>query len=371
MNLVDFIAHTTCADVSLSEKLREEVLEYNKELLGGRLAGNRRVLLIGGSGYIGAVMTSELLKCGYTVRNFDNHTYGQDVIPNCFVHEPRYEYVSGSICNTESFRDALEGVNDVVLLAGLVGDPITKKYPDESLQINGTGVRTIIDALDGHGLENVIFVSTCSNYGLMADGKLADEESDLNPLSTYAEEKVAGEKHLLSKNGSVDYSATVLRFATAFGLSPRMRFDLTVNQFSRELFRGDELLVFDAETWRPYCHTMDFTRLVRRVLETPNHRTGFEVFNAGDDNNNATKQMIVDKVLEVVGERKVEYQEHGSDPRNYRVNFGKVREKLEFHAKYRILDGVREIVDSHERGFFSMEPASDSLFGNYSLQRGF
>ena len=284
------------------------------------------------------------------------------------MHDGCYEFVGGNICDPNAVERALDEVDDVVLLAGLVGDPITKKYPVESEKINGTGVRSFIDRLAGRGLENVIFVSTCSNYGLMTGDELATEEADLNPLSTYAEEKVAAEEHLLSKADSADYSGTVLRFATAFGLSPRMRFDLTVNQFTRELYRDDELLVFDADTWRPYCHTMDFTRLVRRVLESPNERSRFEIFNAGDEKNNATKQTIVDQVLEVVGERKVEYQEHGSDPRNYRVDFSKVRNMLEFEAKYSIVDGIKEISDAHKRGYFPLGAESDKEFGNYVLR---
>ena len=243
-------------------------------------------------------------------------------------------------------------MTDVVILAGLVGDPITKKYPEESLAVNGHGVRQLIDELDGRGLENVIFVSTCSNYGLMPEGVLATETSVLSPLSTYAEEKVAAEKHLLSKNGEVDYSATVLRFATAFGLSPRMRFDLTVNQFTQELLSGDELLVFDADTWRPYCHVKDFSKLMRRVLELPNERSSFMVFNAGGDENNATKQMIIDMVLKEVPDGVVRYQEHGSDPRNYRVDFSLVREHMGFYPDWSISNGISEIASSVRSGFF-------------------
>ena len=108
---------------------------------------------------------------------------------------------------------------------------------------------------------------------------------------------------ILSLKDKTDMNPTILRFATAFGLSPRMRFDLTVSEFTRDLAMGNDLMVYDAETWRPYCHVMDFSRLIQIVLDSPNHKVAFEVFNAGGDVNNATKQMIVnflialDKVL--------------------------------------------------------------------------
>ena len=152
------------------------------------------------------------------------------------------------------------------ILAGLVGDPITKKFPYEAHDINDIALRGCIDQLNGRGLNKVIFVSTCSNYGLIQDDVLADEDFELTPLSLYAKSKVGAEKHLLSLKGQTDYHPTILRFATAFGLAPRMRFDLTVNEFTREVAEGNELVVYDAHTWRPYCHVRDFARLIGRVL---------------------------------------------------------------------------------------------------------
>ena len=129
----------------------------------------------------------------------------------------------------------------------------------------------------------MIFISTCSNYGIIEEGSLADEDFELKPLSLYAKSKVSAERFLLAQAGNVDYAATVLRFATAFGLAPRMRFDLTVNEFVKDLYEKGEILVYDADTWRPYCHVNDFARLVRVVLEAPSDAINFEVFNAGGE----------------------------------------------------------------------------------------
>ena len=160
---------------------------------------------------------------------------------------------------------------------------------------------------------------------------------------------------------------TILRFATAFGLSPRMRFDLTVSEFTRDLALGKELLVYDAHTWRPYCHLQDFARLIQMVIEAPAEKVSFEVFNAGGDVNNATKQMIVDAIFEKFPDGKVQYQEHGNDPRNYRVSFEKVKSVLGFEPKYTIQDGINELIEAINKHVFDHVDENKNLFGNYEI----
>jgi nucleoside-diphosphate-sugar epimerase len=159
----------------------------------------------------------------------------------------------------------------------------------------------------------------------------------------------------------------VLRFATAFGLSPRMRFDLTVSEFTRELYLGHELLVFDAYTWRPYCHVQDLSAAIRCVLEAKRDGVHFEVFNVGGESNNFTKQMIVDEIMRQVPEGKVQYQEHGSDPRNYRVSFKKIREHLGFSIQYSIRRGVEELLKALREGLFDNVESQSCWFGNYKI----
>jgi nucleoside-diphosphate-sugar epimerase len=269
--------------------------------------------------------------------------------------------------NPVDMERALKDVRHVVILAGLVGDPITKKYPQESRAINLQGVRTLLDGLKGKNLERVIFISTCSNYGLIPGNVEATEDYELNPLSLYAKHKVEIEQWLLGLKDKVDYSATVLRFATAFGLSPRMRFDLTVNEFTRELYLGHALLVFDAHTWRPYCHVKDLSEAIRRVLEAGHDRVHFEVFNVGGESNNFTKQMIVDEIMHQVPVGKVKYQEYGSDPRNYRVSFKKIREQLGFSIQYSVRQGVEELLAALREGLFDNVESQRCWFGNYEI----
>jgi nucleoside-diphosphate-sugar epimerase len=146
-----------------------------------------------------------------------------------------------------------------------------------------------------------------------------------------------------------------------------MRFDLTVNEFTRELYLGRELLVFDAHTWRPYCHVSDLSAAVRGVLEAPCDRVHFEIFNVGGDENNFTKRMIVDEILLQVPDGKVKYQEHGSDPRNYRVSFAKIRERLGFAPQVPVRRGVAELLDALRAGLFDQVERQRAWFGNYEI----
>jgi len=328
----------------------------------------KKILIIGGAGYIGTVLTDHLLNAGNQVRSLGLFLYKNNHCVLPYLGGEGYESMYGDLCDPEVMLRALDEITDVVLLAGLVGDPITKKYPEASHNINEIGIKNCIDQLNGLGLDHLVFVSTCSNYGLIEGDQLADENFELKPLSLYAKSKVATEQYILGLNGNVDYTPTVLRFATAFGLSTRMRFDLTVSEFTRELALGRELLVYDANTWRPYCHVRDFGRLIDLVFKAPAEKIAFEVFNAGGEVNNYTKQGIVDAILEQLPNAQVKYKEHGVDTRNYRVDFSKVRKNLNFEPRYTVPDGIKEVLGAFENHSFDHVDEQRNLYGNYELQ---
>ncbi len=328
----------------------------------------KHVLLIGGAGYIGTILSDHFLNAGYRVRSLDLFLYKNNHCVLPYLGREGYEQIYGDFCDSSVLKNVLEGITDVVLLAGLVGDPITKKFPEASQAINDVGIKNCIDQLNGIGLEHLVFVSTCSNYGLIEGNQLADEDYELKPLSLYAKSKVATEQYIMSLKGKVDYTPTVLRFATAFGLSTRMRFDLTVSEFTMELALARELLVYDANTWRPYCHVRDFGRLIDLVFQAPKAKVAFEVFNAGGEVNNYTKQGIVDAILEQLPNAQVKYKEHGVDPRNYRVDFSKVKKILDFNPKYTVPDGIEEVLKAFENHTFDHVDDQRNVFGNYELQ---
>ena len=324
-----------------------------------------KILLVGGEGYIGSVLCRRLLDSGYKVTSMDNFTYGNRTIPLSNIFHQNYKFVNEDMRSHTELENLFKSNDIVVLLAGLVGDPITKLYPKDSKLINDIGVKNIIDLSNQHSVKKFIFISTCSNYGLIKDNEKADENFELKPLSLYANSKVNAENYILSLKDNTDMTATILRFATAFGLSPRMRFDLTISQFARELYFGNELEVFDEKTWRPYCHIIDFARLIIKVIESPEEKVNFEVFNAGSNENNATKKMIVEKILNKIPNGIIKYKEHGSDPRNYRVNFEKVQSTLGFEASKSIDDGIEELIDAFENKIFI---SNNDIYGNYTIE---
>jgi len=327
----------------------------------------KNILLIGGEGYIGSMVSEKLLSADYSVTSFDNFIFCNNLSVLNNFHHPKFRFIYGDIVKKNELEPALKNVDAVILLAGLVGDPITKKYQIQAGLINDEGIRNVIDLCVKHDIYRLIFVSTCSNYGLIEKNNKADEKFKLNPISLYAKSKVNAEKYILSLKGKTLMQPTILRFATAFGLSPRMRFDLTVSEFTRDLAIGKELLVYDAHTWRPYCHVLDFARLIQIVLEAPKEKVSWEVFNAGGEINNATKKMIVDSILKKVPNGKVKYQDHGSDPRNYRVNFNKVKNVLEFEPKYTIEYGISELIFALKEHIFDNVDKNPNFFGNYEI----
>jgi nucleoside-diphosphate-sugar epimerase len=354
-------------DALISESAHLETERFNKIYLGQK----RKVLLVGGAGYIGISIAQSLADNNIDVLIMDNFIYGHMKSIYTVLLSDRIQYVQHDIrSNLDKNFFSDYQVTDIVILAGLVGDPITKKYPNLSAEINNRGVQNFINQANGNNINKLIFISTCSNYGLIKDGEKADENFPLNPLSLYAEDKVNNEQYLTSHRDEFDFSPTILRFATAFGASPRMRFDLTVNEFIYDAFTKKHLEVYDPDTWRPYCHVRDFSKLIMRVLSMEIQKTNFETFNAGGNNNNLTKRHIVEIIAKYIPDLKVDYVVGGSDPRNYVVDFSKVKNKLHFEPTWSVDDGVKELIYFLENGLYLDFPEDRNFYGNYYIEDG-
>ena len=325
------------------------------------------ILLIGGAGYIGPVIAEELLSDGHSVTVLDNLTYDNAFALASCASNKDFRFIQGDMNDEATVKGAATGVTDVVLLGGLVGDPITKKYPVESRLVNDVAVRNCIEILSKCNIEHLVFISTCSNYGLIPDGAFADENYPTAPLSLYAKSKVENEQFLLSGVGPKAPITTVLRFATAFGVAPRMRFDLTINEFTRDIVLGKELLVFDPDTWRPYCHVRDFAEVIRLVLGAPKAIVANQIFNSGSEANNYTKRQIIEIIQGHVPNSNVQFKDHGTDPRNYKVDFSKIRNELGFSARYTVEDGILEVIDGIKSLKFDFDSRNPNYFGNYVL----
>lgn len=303
----------------------------------------QRVLVTGGAGYVGSTLVPQLLARGHRVRVLDSLAHGGGSLLGVWAH-PAFEFVRGDVRDRTTVAAALDGVDAVVHLAAVVGDPACARDTVTATAVNLEGSLSLLDASRRAGVRRFVFASTCSNYGRLPDpGQLADEETALRPVSLYAETKVAVERALLAEPTDGPMAATPLRFATVFGVSPRMRFDLTVNEFTRELLVRRHLVVFGEQFWRPYVHVADVARAVAVVLEAPAARVAGRVFNVGDTGENYRKQDLVELVRVLEPEATVEYVQRTEDPRDYRVCFTRVREELGFRISRTVPDGIREV----------------------------
>jgi nucleoside-diphosphate-sugar epimerase len=329
---------------------------------------SRHVLVVGGAGYIGNVLVRTLLADGNRVRVLDRLIYDHGSAIAGVFEEPGFSFVHGDLCDSADLNRALDGVTDVVLLAAMVGDPVSKAYPELTRKVNVDGAKGVFNAIEGRGIDRFIFTSTCSNYGLRQTDEPATEESELAPVSLYAETKVEFEEFVLGRVGEVDFCPTVLRISTAYGISQRMRFDLTISEFTRTLTIGDELLVYDADTWRPYCHVRDISRAIATAMASPAESVRGEVFNVGHADENFTKRMVVEAVQEHLGgSGKLSFHEGGVDPRNYRVSFDKIQDRLGFESAFRVPVSVGSLVGAIQAGAFPDVDEREQFYSSHTL----
>ena len=266
----------------------------------------KKILVTGAAGYIGSVLVRQLLNKNYKVRGVDALFFGGESLLDIYNH-PNFEFIKGDIRNTELLNSILDGVTDVVHLAAIVGDPACSKQPELARQINWEASKQLFDRCNESGVNKFIFASTCSNYGKMEGDGFVNEDSPLNPVSLYAELKVKFEEYIFETQINDNFSPTALRFSTVYGLSPRMRFDLTVNEFIRDVIYNNKLEIFGEQFWRPYCHVDDLARSCVMVLESPIEKVRKNVFNVGDSTQNYQKKMIAEEILKIIPDANISY----------------------------------------------------------------
>jgi nucleoside-diphosphate-sugar epimerase len=309
------------------------------------------ILVTGGAGYVGAALVEELRERGREVRVLDLLAHGQRHVAQR-LEELGVEILEGDIRDESARSAALENAAALVHLAAIVGDPACARDPELSQAVNVAGTRVIAEEARDAGVRHMVFASTCSNYGRMTDPTVPiDETGELAPVSLYAEQKVEIERFLMS-GALTPMAATCLRFATVYGVAPRMRFDLTVNEFTRDLWADRDLEVFGEQFWRPYVHVRDAAGAIALVLDTGPELTGGEVFNVGHSDENYRKLDLVEIITGELGRGEVRFVKRDEDPRDYKVAFEKVHAALGFEPRMRVVDGVREVVEALDAGTF-------------------
>ncbi len=321
----------------------------------------RHVVITGGAGYIGSLLSAELLLAGFRVTAIDSLLFGGDsILP--FLSHPNFRFVKADVTEARAVKDAVrnEAVPGstwprpvaVVHLAGIVGFPACQAVGRQvAWRYNVEATRLVFEQAHDLGADRFLFSSTYSNYGLASDGRAVTEESPLNPQSLYAETKIAAEQYLLEQ-GSGGPAAAVLRLATLYGMSPRTRFDLIVNQFVLDAYTKRRLLIYQRGYSRSFLHVRDAARGMILALEAPRPKIESAVYNLGTQQGNYTKDQIVNLVLKRLPETVVEYRDmtFGGDMRDITVSFAKIKRELGFESTLDVDDGIRDLLFALKTG---------------------
>lgn len=293
------------------------------------------ITITGGAGYIGSMLIPMLLAEGHKVHVVDNLFFGGQTLLPYFIN-PNFSFTEADVRDRVALKKELESADVVIHLAALVGYPLCKKLPREAVEVNVDGARNVLD-LAPKGVR-LVYASTGSNYGEVEG--ICTEETALNPLSLYGRTKTEAEMMFLDAQNSVS-----LRFATAFGIAPRLRLDLMINDFAWQAIHQRYLVVYEKHFRRTFIHVRDIARAITHVVD-PNICQGHKVFNVGHESLNYTKEDIV-LLLKQRLDFLVHFAEIGTDAdkRDYEVDYSRIR-SIGFTTEVDIESGLQELVDA-------------------------
>jgi nucleoside-diphosphate-sugar epimerase len=286
----------------------------------------------GGAGYIGSVLIPEILK-KHNVRVLDNLTYGYyGILPH--LGNPNFEFIKGDVRNIEDIKKSLVDIDFIVHLAAIVGYPACKAKPDLAYDVNYIATKNLVKLSS----VPIIFASTGSNYGNVEN--VCSEETLLNPLTEYGLSKSKAEKEIQKSSNYIIY-----RFSTGFGLSPRLRLDLLINDFLFKAMNDRELIIYEKDYWRSFIHVKDMVQSLIFAVEKFEEMNR-EIYNVGSENLCLTKEEVALKIKTYV-DYYIKFAEFGKDPdqRNYQVSFKKIN-SLGFSTRYSLDYGIKEMINA-------------------------
>ena len=330
-------------------------MSSNPEIIPERSPEDRHVLVTGGAGYIGSMLVGELLRNAYRVTVVDDLLFGGESLL-AYLSNPCFHFVKANVWEPRVVRNALREdwprPQAVVHLAAIAGFPACQAVGRQvAWRYNVEATQQVYEQSAELGTERFVYASTYSNYGLSSDGKPVDESSPLNPQSLYAETKIASERYLLGQ-ANESCAPLIFRLATLYGISPRTRFDMIVNQFVLEAYTRRELLIYQRGYSRSFVHIQDAVSGLTLGLKAPLQSIRGQVYNLGSDQGNATKDQIVTLILKRMPETVVHYKDmtFGGDMRDIAVSFEKIQRELGFRATRNLDDGVREVLHALRTG---------------------
>ena len=317
---------------------RESIIRANRN--------ERHVLVVGGAGYIGSALLPHLLEKGHRVRVLDLLMFGREPIKS-LENDPRLEIIQGDFQVPQTIIESMRGIDDVVHLGAIVGDPACNLDEDLTINVNLVATQILAQQAKLANVDRFLFASTCSVYG--ACDETLDERSEVRPLSLYGNTKLAAER-VLWDMADDEFAPTILRFATIYGLSGRTRFDLVVNLMTAHAKLEGEITVFGGEQWRPFVHVKDAARAISMALDAPKNVIDKQILNVGSDEQNYTIQQIAEAVHEQVVGSKLIVSTEEFDARNYRVSFRKIQEMLGFEPQWTLVAGIQQVLEAIASG---------------------
>jgi nucleoside-diphosphate-sugar epimerase len=318
----------------------------------------KNVLVVGGAGYIGSALLPKLLERNYNVRALDLLLFGTEPIREVMGH-PNLEVIKADFRQVDKVVEAMHGIDSVIHLGAIVGDPACALDEKLTIDINLISTQMIAAVAKGSGVRRLIFASTCSVYG--ENDEILDEQSTLNPVSLYAQSKIASEQ-VLWKMADDTFASTIVRFGTIYGLSGRTRFDLVVNLLAAKALVDGKITVFGGDQWRPFLHVDDAAQALFRLLECPIALVRNETFNVGSNEQNHTIYDVGKMIQEAVPTAELIDYGSDSDKRNYRVNFDKISSVVGFKAQWTIEEGIQQVIEAIKNG--DVSDYTDSRYSN-------
>jgi nucleoside-diphosphate-sugar epimerase len=309
----------------------------------------KHILVTGGAGYIGSVLVPELLNAGHKVTVFDNFIYGQNSLAH-ICHNPNFSVVRGDVRTKDKITPLLKDVEIIIPLAALVGAPLCDSNPVGAKTVNHDAMISLFNIVGND--QPILMPTTNSAYGTGDKNNLCTENSELRPISSYAKEKVEVEIALMKRRNSISF-----RLATVFGMSPRMRIDLLVNDFTYRAVHDQFIILFESHFKRNFIHIRDVTRVFLHAIENYEKMKG-EIYNVGLSDANLSKKELCEKIQQYVPSFIFNEAAIGKDPdqRNYIVSNKKI-ENTNFSPIHSLDSGIEELIKG-----YSM--ISNSKYGN-------
>lgn len=331
----------------------------------GRAIVNERteVVVIGGAGYVGSALVPMLLDAGKSVRLLDRFIFGRDPIA-AFVGHPSLTIQDADYRRTDQLVLAMRHADSVIHLGGIVGDPACALDERLTIELNLAANRAVAEIAKAQQVRRFVFASSCSVYG--ANSEVLDENSRLNPVSLYAESKVATEV-VISELADHDFRPTILRLGTVYGLSGRIRFDLVVNLLTAKAVMDGVIPVYGPSQWRPFVHVADAASAFALAVMTENRIVEGRTYNVGRDDQNMTLGDLGRLIAEKVPTARLEESETAEDARNYRVSFARIHRELGYRPTWSVRSGVDQIIEALRSG--TIADYTDPAYSNVAWLR--